>query len=326
MDLDSISVSMEEPVQKISSRKYWVTIAISLIGMGIVVLYGICGESCAYLKGSIFSIDLKYMGILYMGMVMFLTILKKRSPLLILLSLGLGAELYLTVFQIKNAVYCYYCVAFGASILVLFLLNFDMSRKTIIAVSLVLGFVLFSIFFHGLVTPVYAEEIIIPSFGKGETEVRLYTDYFCGPCRSMEQKLETVIADLVKKKMITITFIDTPIHEQTTLYARYFLYILNEKKEFNRALFARAVLFEAAASNIKEKDSLEKFLKEKKLSFRPYNVVPTFNVFTGFFKEDNINATPTCVIYERGQKKTYTGPGNIINALEQLKQRASASP
>jgi len=319
-------LSMKEKVQKINSKKYWITVAISLIGMGIVVLYGICGEACAYLKGSILSLDLKYLGILYMGVVMVLAILKKRLPLLLLLSLGLGAEIYLTAFQIKNLVYCYYCVAFGATVLVLFLLNFDMSRKIIVAVCLVLGFVLFSIFFHGLVTPVYAEEILIPSFGYGETEVRLYTDYFCGPCRSVEERLETLVADLVKKKTITITFIDTPIHEQTKLYARYFLYILNEKKEFKRALRARAVLFEAAMKNIKDMQKLEEFLKEKKMTFKPFNVVPTFSVFSGYLKEDRINATPTCVIYERGQKKAYTGAENIMNALEELKQRASASP
>lgn len=308
---------MGESVKKISSWKYWVTIVVSLIGMVIVFLYGICGESCAYLKGSIFSIDLKYVGLLYMGILLLLTILRRRSLFLFLLSSGLGAEIYLTGFQIHNAVYCYYCLAFGAVILILFLVNFDMSKKIFIGVSLVLGFVLFSIFFLGLVTPVYADEFLVPTFGKGKTEVRLYTDYFCGPCRAMEPKLEKVISDLVKRKAISITFIDTPIHEQTNLYARYFLYILNEKKELNRALHARAVLFEAAGNKITEKEKLEKFLKEKKIAFKPFNVTPTFGVFSIYLKEDNINATPSCVI-SNGGKKTFTGPVDIINALEGL--------
>ncbi|MDI6890127.1 MAG: thioredoxin domain-containing protein [Thermodesulfovibrionales bacterium] len=315
--------------KRFGARKYWINVIVSLIGIGIILLYSICGESCEYLQGGILDIELKYLGLLYMGMLIFFSLRKRDLVLLSLLSFGTGAEIYLLGFQIRNLVYCYYCLAFGAIVLLLFLLNLNMSKKTLMGISLFLGFILFSIFFQGAVTPLYAEDPpkadLPPSFGNGKIKVRLYTDYFCGPCRSLEPRLEEVITGLVKKKVINITFIDTPIHKHTSLYARYFLYILNEKKEFNHALYARAILFEAANNRITDKERLEEFLKEKKIKFKPFNVIPTFGLFDSYLREDKINATPICVI-SNGEKKRFEGTEDIIKALERLPFSPSSSP
>jgi thiol:disulfide interchange protein DsbA len=314
-------MSIRELLKKTNAKKYWINVIISFIGMGIPILYGLCGESCAYLRGSIFSIDLKYMGIFYMGLVVLFNLMRRSSIVLFLLSFGLGSEVYLIVFQISHFTSCYYCLSFGAVILILFLLNFDMSKKILMTASLILGFILFSIFFQGMVTPVYAENPpkvdLLPTFGTGKTKVRLYTDYFCGPCSALEPKLEKTITELVKSGTITITFIDTPIHKHSGLYAMYFLYVLNEKKEFNHALRARAMLFEAAKNKITEKDILEEFLKKRGIGFKPLDVKPTFSLFNNYFQEDKINATPTCVI-SNGEEKSFTGIEDITKALERL--------
>lgn len=301
-----------------SFRKYWANLLLLVLGIGIIFLYDICGEGCSYLRGSIFSIDLKYLGLLYTGLLLVLILIKRNTILLILISFGLGAEIYLLGFQINNEIICYYCLSFGGVILILFLLNFDMSKKVFIGVSLVVGFIFFSIFFKGNITPLYAEEVLIPSFGSGKTNVRLYTDYFCSPCSNLEPKLEPLIIDLVKKGKISITFVDTPIHTYSSLYARYFLYILSEKDEFDYALKARAVLFEAAKNNITKKELIEDYLKKKNIKFRPFNVSPTFGILNSYIKEDKINATPTCVIFD-GERKRYTGSTDIIKALQGIK-------
>ncbi|MFH1703399.1 MAG: thioredoxin domain-containing protein [Nitrospirota bacterium] len=300
-----------------SSKKYWINTILPIIGIGMVFLYDMCGDACSYLRGSIFSIDLKYLGIFYMGLLLLLNLMKRSTIFLLFLSSGLGAEIYLIGFQIKNDVICYYCLIFGAVILILFLLNFNMSKKFLIGVFMILGFILFSIFLQGNVAPLYAEEILIPSFGEGKTQVRLYTDYFCGPCRTLEPKLEPLIVNLVKKKIISITFIDTPVHTYSSLYARYFLYILNEKNEFNYSTKARAVLFEAAKNKITKKEELEDFLKKRNIKFRPLNESPTFNIMNSYIQGDKIIATPTCVIFN-GEKKSYSGTSGIIKALEGL--------
>lgn len=299
--------------------RFWINIIFPFIGIVIALLPNICKESCVYLQGSIFGSNLNYLGIFYMGMLALSNLMKRGLIFLSLLSFGIGAELYLIGFQITNSVYCYYCLSFGAVIFLLFLLNFERSKKIFITISVVLGFILFFVLFKGTVTPVYAEDPLLPSFGNGQIKVRLYADYFCGPCSALEPKLEPVITDLVKKDIINVTFIDTPMHAQTTLYARYFLYILNEKKDFDHALLARAALFEAAKERITESEKLETFIKEKGIRFKPFDAKPTFGIFSSYLKEDRINSTPTCIIYNGEKKDKFTGATDIIKAIEGLK-------
>ena len=310
-------MQLEATLKKTVTSKHWVNVVLSLVGIGIPLLSGLCEGSCSFLTGSIFSVDLKYFGILYMGLLLLFSLLRKSFLNLFLLSVGMGAEIQLVAFQIKNSTYCPSCIAFGTVIVILFLLNFDRSKKIFITASLILGFILFSIFFQGAVTPLYAEEILIPSFGTGKTQIRLYTDYFCGPCSSLEPKLEKMITDLVKKGSVSITFIDTPIHKQSSLYATYFLYILNEKRDFEYALRARAILFEAAKKKVTEKGKLEEYLKKRNIGFKPFDARTSFKFFNGYFQEDKISATPTCVI-SNGGKKSFTGEKDIIKALESL--------
>lgn len=302
----------------LTNRKYWINTILPLIGIAVVGLYSMCEGSCEYLRGTIFGSSLNYLGIFYMGMLALSNLLKRDLVFLFLLSFGTGAEIYLIGFQITNSVYCIYCLSFGAVIVFLFLLNFEKSKKILITVSVALGLMLFSVLFKGTTTPAYAEDILLPAFGKGQIKVRLYTDYFCGPCRALEPKLEPLVADLVKKNVITITFIDTPVHPQTPLYAKYFLYVVNNKKNFNNALRARALLFEAAKEKTIENEKLEAILKKNGIGFKPLDTKPTFNIFMNYFKEDKVTATPTCIINDKGKKDRYIGLG-IIKALESLK-------
>jgi len=302
-----------------SSKKRWINLIISLIGIGVVMFYNLCEESCAYLQGSIFGIEMKYFGLFYMGMLIAFNLLRRDLVLLSLLSFGVGAEMYLIGFQIVNGIYCDYCLGFGAVVVLLFLLNFTMSKKAVIGISIIVGFILFVVLFKGIVTPAYADEIILPSFGNGKIEVRLYTDYFCGPCRSLEPKLEPVIKDLVKRNIINITFVDTPIHSHTKFYARYFLYSLKEKKEINHVLRVRTALFEAAKNKVTEEEKLEEILKNKGIRFKPFDVIPTLNIYSSFIKEDKVTATPTCVIFNGNKKEDFKGYADILKAFESLR-------
>ena len=300
-----------------TAKKKWINIILPVVGIIIVLLYMVCEGSCEYLEGSLVGMPLNYLGIFYMGILLVSNLLKKLEVSLFLLSSGLGAEVQLLGFQIQNDIFCSYCLAFGLVVLLLFLLNFEKSKKIFISVSFVLGLILFSIFFKGSATPAYAEDIVIPSFGSGKIQVRLYTDYFCNPCRALEPTIEPLIIDLVEKEMITITFIDTPIHPQTRFYAKYFLYILNEYKDFKHALHARSVLFEAAKEKIKESEKLEAFITKKCLFFKPFDPTATLKIFSDSLKKDKIKSTPTCVIYKDGKRETFKGR-DIKSALEQL--------
>jgi thiol-disulfide isomerase/thioredoxin len=165
----------------------------------------------------------------------------------------------------------------------------------------------------------HAQDMLFLSFGNGKAVVRLYTDYECGPCRALEPQLEPLLLDLVKRNVINLTFIDAPFHKFSSLYTQYFLYVLNEKKEFGSIVSARAVLFEAAKQNITEKEKLEEYLQKKGIRFKPFDVRPAFNLMASYIRDDRINATPTCVIYHGSKKESYQGAVDITKALSALK-------
>jgi hypothetical protein len=139
----------------VRSRKRLITLVLALAGVGVIVVYPMCGSSCAYLRGSIFGIDLKYAGIMGMAAVMLSNMLKKDSMLVAALSAGLGAEIFLVAFQIRHGTYCPFCLAFGAIVVLQFLLNLDLGKKALVTSCLVLGYLIFAVFFKGSVTPTY---------------------------------------------------------------------------------------------------------------------------------------------------------------------------
>jgi len=142
--------------------KYPVNVLLLLIAIGLEVFYSVCGGSCSYLKGSIFGVDLAYVGILFAVMLIVLSLLKRHRLILTLVSAGVGVEIVLVAFQVRRGVYCPYCLAFAAVILLLFILNFDATQTPLIAGFLVLGFLLFVLFFKGSITPTYAGGVVDP--------------------------------------------------------------------------------------------------------------------------------------------------------------------
>jgi len=42
------------------------TVILAFIGIGLMIFYTICDTSCSYLRGDLFGIDLKYVGVGYM--------------------------------------------------------------------------------------------------------------------------------------------------------------------------------------------------------------------------------------------------------------------
>jgi len=294
-------------------------ILLALAGIALVFVYTYCGDSCSYLKGSIFGIDLKYLGVLFMGTLVALGLFGLRDYRLLLLSAGVGAEVFLIGFQVQNDVFCPYCLTFGIVLLLLFAMNLDWSKRKLVALCAVLGLLLFAVFFDGSVTPAFAEEPLQPSFGNGRIHVRIYSDYFCNPCSKLDPEIAAPVASLVKKNVIRVTFVDTPVHQHTTLYARYFLYSLNEKKDIDYANKVRHVLFEAAGQNISEREQLEAYLKKNGIKYKVYDPSPSFNILTGYLAEDKVRSTPTAVIIDSGRKQVVKGSANIAKAIGELK-------
>lgn len=142
--------------QALLSKKYPINVILALAAIGTMIYYSVCTTSCSYLKGDILGLDLKYVGIIYMAILIILSIMKKDLFLTILLSAGIGVEIFLVGFQVKNNVYCPFCLTFGVILALLFLLNMDLRRKRMMAIFLVLGFLSFLLLFRGSATPNYS--------------------------------------------------------------------------------------------------------------------------------------------------------------------------
>ncbi|HOD35022.1 MAG TPA: thioredoxin domain-containing protein [Syntrophales bacterium] len=295
-----------------------INITLSLAAIVLVILYSVCGDSCTYLQGTLLGFDLRWAGVAFMAVVMVMSFLKKDLPLLFLLAAGIGAEAYLVGFQVYHGVYCPYCLLFGAILLILFIVNFRMQRVRQAALGILGGFLIFLIFFEGMAAPAYAGDTFVPSFGSGPVQVRLYTDYFCGPCSALEPQIAKSIEELVRQKTIRITFIDTPIHKETILYARYFLYVCGEEKDFRKIMSARHTLFDAARSGITDPQGLEAHLAKDGIRYKRIDVKPTFDVFNGYLKEEGIRSTPTLTVNKGGKRETYKGVPDIARALADL--------
>jgi thiol:disulfide interchange protein DsbA len=158
-----------------------------------------------------------------------------------------------------------------------------------------------------------------PSYGSGPVEVRLYTDYFCPPCRAMEPAVEPILKDLLKKNAIRLTLVDVPFNQLTPLFARNFLYALKENNDLEHAFRVRNILMEASTNkDVTTQERIEALFREKGIPSSVFDAKPAFDRCNALLKEDKINATPTCVVIKNGQKKAFIGGTDIINALKAL--------
>lgn len=166
---------------------------------------------------------------------------------------------------------------------------------------------------------VQAQNVSYPTYGSGAIQVRIYTDYFCPPCRGMEPAVEPLLRNLIKKNAITLTVVDTPFSRQSPLYARYFLYAIQAKNDFEHATMVRHTLFEATDDkHITTAESIEELFRNKKIPFTAFDPKSTFEWFNSLLQYDKINATPSCVIVRGDNMQMFVGGPDIINALTQL--------
>ncbi len=186
--------------EKIRNHRDYITIALALIGIVLMFFYSVCDTSCTYLKGDIFGIDLKYIGIGYMLAIIVLALFKQTALVRILLASGIGVEVYLVAFQFREDVFCPFCIAFGAIVILAFFLNYEKPqarggwRRRIIyglgetelpligkkgiplLLFVILGYLFVVMTFSGSVTPAYgAESPLAPSYGKGPYELSIRT-------------------------------------------------------------------------------------------------------------------------------------------------------
>lgn len=334
----------------ITKYRHVVTIVLSLLGIGIMAYYDYCDTACSYLKGDIFGIDLKWVGIAYMATVIVFAVFRQTPFVRALLAAGLGVEVHLYAFQVQNDVYCPFCLAFLVMLILSFLINYELPsawrekrsqmwlyflgevnvpmlklKKFPLLLMSVLGYLTILLTFSGSVTPAYGQDSVrvIPSLGKGACEVIMFSDYFCPPCKQIDTKAEPLMKELLATGKVKITFVDVPFHQATPVYARHYLYAVNAGANDEKIFCIRKVLFTAAQEKrIETKEALLSYLKEQKIVWKAFDEKPVFMTLSRIIKQNKIDQTPTCVIrYSLTDEKKYVGKDEIWNGLTQLKVR-----
>jgi thiol:disulfide interchange protein DsbA len=179
-------------------------------------------------------------------------------------------------------------------------------------------YALFLLFLTVTLTCGRQAEASVPSFGRGPVEVRFYTDYFCPPCQATEPVLEPIFQELIERKAIRLTIIDTPFNRGTILLARYYLFATRGVTDLAAAFRVRKILLTAAQRALTQPEQIEALLKEEKVPFKSFDVKPILDGYNALFREDRISATPTAVIIEQGVKRVLVGGNEIVRALRAL--------
>lgn len=305
--------------QFISGHRWILSVFLAVLGIVVIVLYYFCGSSCLYLAGTVFGVDLKIWGLLYLLVLTVILVLRQKALACVLLSAGVGAEIFLVGYQVVHQTYCPYCLALALVVALLFCINLEKRRIKLALLSILLGFILMTAFFQSVPLKIATEGLTLPSFGRGEVKVRLYTDYFCGPCREVEPAAEEILYDLVRQNRINLTFVDVPIHPHTPVYTTFYLILSQREQSLDGVLRIRKALFLAAAKGIGERIALEKYLNETGLKVKNVpekaGAAETFE----YLKEDAVEGTPTLVVVRGATKTKYFGRPEVLKGLRTLK-------
>src|SRR5664280_1514518 len=330
-----------------------ITIILALIGIGLMAYYDYCDTACSYLKGDIWGINLKWVGIAYMTAIIVFAAFRQTPFVRVLLAAGLGVEVHLYAFQVQNDVYCPFCLAFSVMLILSFIINYEVPsawrekrrrmwlyflgevdftmfriHKLPLLLFSLLGYLTILFTFSGSVTPAYGQDATssVPTLGKGHYEVVMFADYFCPPCRRIDTKAEPLLKELLATGKVKIMFVDVPFHSATPIYAKYYLYAINANPRAENVFHVRKTLFDAAQDRqIHTEDALVVYLNEQKISWKIFDEKSVLTQLSDIIKKNNIKTTPTCFIrYSATDVKKFVGDEEIWSGLTALKTHISA--
>lgn len=333
---------------KLQDHRMIITVVLALAAICLVLIYAVCDDACAYLRGEILGFDLKYIGVLYMISVLVLAVLKRPNYLRIILASGIGVEVYLIYFQFRENVICPFCLAFGAIVFLAFFINYEKpriieggwfnkmlhslgevsvgsadSKRVPLLIFAIVGYIFVILTFSGSTTPAYgAQRASVPSYGAGKYELILFSDYFCPPCQYLETEIDASLHEFLSLRKVRIFFVDVPMHRQTPLYAKYFLYITKKNADYRKVLKARNFLFSLAKNQgISDEDSLAAALKSNGILFERFDTKTAFTELNKLINMHGINSTPTCIIkYPNGDIIKYKGTNEIRSGIKSLRE------
>ena len=140
----------------------------------------------------------------------------------------------------------------------------------------------------------------------------------------MEPAVEPLLKNLITRNAIRLTLVDMPFSSGSILYARYFLYALNEN-DFDHALKVRTPFFSHRRQEHNNRGEDRVSVQTRRHILPAFEPKLAFNQYNDLIKEDHVDSTPSCVIVREGKKKTFVGGGDVVNALRKSNNREALS-
>ncbi len=140
-----------------------VNLILPFFAVGVVFANMICDTGCTYLSGSLFGMDLHYLGFMLAATILIFSLPMKNSDYRMvarharacLLCMAVGGGTVLLHFQWVNEIFCPFCLAYGALIFILFIFNVNRTILMAAAISFAAGLFVFALFFEGSARPVF---------------------------------------------------------------------------------------------------------------------------------------------------------------------------
>jgi len=112
-------------IESVKIYRNVITIILALTGIMLMFYYDYCDTACSYLQGDIWGINLKWIGVAYMAAIIAFVAFRQIAFVRFFLAAGLGVEVFLFSFQVQKGVYCPFCLSFALTIIVAFLVNYE---------------------------------------------------------------------------------------------------------------------------------------------------------------------------------------------------------
>jgi len=140
-----------------------------LIAVASNILYSTCGTGCSALKGTLFGLNLVYVGSAFMVAYLCLTVLDRsriaggherlksilQKVITMMICGALGGEIILVRFQVVEKTFCPFCLFFAACVLSLFIVRLKQLDRYAAVAGFMAGVITFAVFFQGRVIPLY---------------------------------------------------------------------------------------------------------------------------------------------------------------------------
>lgn len=165
------------------------------------------------------------------------------------------------------------------------------------------------------------------TFGKPDSNVDVYifTDWSCAACRSIEQRLEDLVPNVMK--VARVTFVDDPIHPESMNFTPYNVsFIINNKDNYfklRRGLITLAEETKAPTDEQVEALAIKLGAKYKQLNYSDVALAQKY--YSHLVKSLKVNGTPTVVVINTETQQGKKIPGvskiteeNILKAVTAL--------